>query len=348
METFWYIALTFMMIMYVILDGFDLGAGIIHLKAAKTDDERRGIINSIGPIWDGNEVWLIAAGGTLFFVFPAFYAAVFSGFYLPLIIILWLLIGRAIGIELRKHLENPLWRTFWDAIFFFSSFLLAIFYGAALGNLIRGVPLGADAYFFEPLWTNFLVSQKIGILDWFTVIMGMVSLNTLTAHGANYIALRTDGLMQIRARSISTFTSWGALVFSIAAIVSVFFIRPGLFDNFLNYPVGSIFILLSLAGIFGMLYYRYRINDRNAFLSSALFISGMLGATSFGLFPYLLTSITNKDYSLTVYNSKAGDYGMNIGLFWWIPGIILAILYFIYLFYHFRGKIKLNSEEEGY
>src|ERR687885_187822 len=171
MPTLWFILVAFMLTMYVLLDGFDLGAGAIHLAAAKTDAERRTIIQAIGPVWDGNEVWLIAAGGTLFFAFPLLYASSFSGFYLPLFIVLWLLMVRGVSIELRAHIHHPVWTAFWDGAFFVGSTLLAVFYGAALGNVVRGVPLNADGYFFEPLWTDFSpFSATPGILDWYTVL----------------------------------------------------------------------------------------------------------------------------------------------------------------------------------
>src|SRR5438067_13006468 len=155
MQTLWFILVGFMLTMYVVLDGFDLGAGAIHLFAAKNDQERRMILRAIGPVWDGNEVWLIAAGGTMFFSFPVLYASSFSGFYLPLIIVLWLLMLRGISIELRSHLDNAVWVTFWDGVFFLGSALLAIFYGAALGNVVRGVPLNGNGTFFEALGTDF-------------------------------------------------------------------------------------------------------------------------------------------------------------------------------------------------
>src|SRR6266478_5499888 len=144
METIWFILVAVMLIGYVVLDGFDLGAGIIHVLVAKTEDERRLILRAIGPVWDGNEVWLVAAGGTLFFAFPRLYASSFSGFYLPLTIVLWLLILRGIGIEFRAHIENRVWQDFFDVIFSISSILLALFFGAALGNVVRGVPLDSN------------------------------------------------------------------------------------------------------------------------------------------------------------------------------------------------------------
>src|SRR5262249_9736130 len=173
MPTVWFVLVAIMLTAYVVLDGFDLGAGIIHLLVAKGDREKRLVLRSIGPVWDGNEVWLLAGGGTLFFAFPLLYASSFSGFYLPLNIVLWLLILRAIGIEFRLHLENRIWREFFGGWFSIGSALLTIFYGAALGNVIRGVPLDKDGYFFAPLWTNFKVGHEPGILDWYTVIAGL-------------------------------------------------------------------------------------------------------------------------------------------------------------------------------
>src|SRR5579872_1824969 len=166
METIWFALVALMLTGYVVLDGFDLGAGALHLVAARTDAERRTVLAAIGPVWDGNEVWLLAAGGTLFYAFPLLYASSFSGFYLALNILLWLLVGRALGIELRHHLENRVWAAFFDGAFSLSSILLIVFFGAALGNVMRGVPLGADHYFFAPLWTDFRPGPNPGILDW--------------------------------------------------------------------------------------------------------------------------------------------------------------------------------------
>src|ERR1019366_5362464 len=191
MPTLWFMIVAVMLAAYVVLDGFDLGAGIIYLFAARTSDERRTILRSIGPVWDGNEVWLLATGGTLYFAFPQLYASGFSGFYLPLMIVLWLLMLRAIGIEFRTHVDSPVWQSFFDVVFFASSALLAIFFGAALGNVIRGVPLAADGYFFEPLWTNFRVGAQNGILDWYTVMAGAVALVTLTIHSSLYVVTKT-------------------------------------------------------------------------------------------------------------------------------------------------------------
>src|ERR1700693_1837207 len=166
METIWFCLVAVMIAVYVVLDGFDLGAGIVHLLVSRTDGERRAVLGSIGPVWDGNEVWLLAGGGTLYFAFPALYASGFSGFYLPLMMVLWLLMLRGIALEFRGHVRGPVWTPLCDAVFCGASALLAIFFGAALGNVVRGVPLDASGSFFEPLWTNFRLGSDVGILDW--------------------------------------------------------------------------------------------------------------------------------------------------------------------------------------
>lgn len=348
METFWFIAVGFMLTMYVILDGFDLGAGIIHLLVGKSDNDRRTILNAIGPVWDGNEVWLLAAGGTLYFAFPKLYASSFSGFYLPLMIVLWLLMLRAIGIEFRHHLHHPMWKSFWDVVFSTASMLLAIFFGAALGNVVRGVPLNPDGYFFEPLWTTFTVVPDAGILDWFTVLMGVVAFVTLTAHGANYLAMKTEGELQKRSRSMASLAWLGVLITSVMALIATSIIRHTIWDNYVVYRWGFAFPLVGFLSWMAGAYYQAKRQDTRAFLSSSLFIAGMAASTAFGLFPNVLPASTAPEYSLTVYNTAAPAYGLSVGLVWWIIGITIALGYFTYLFYSFRGKIKLPVEGEGY
>ena len=348
MDIAWYSILAFMLTMYVILDGFDLGAGIIHLRAAKDDAERRTILNAIGPVWDGNEVWLIAAGGILYLAFPRVYASAFSGFYLPLMIVLWLLMLRGLGIEFRHRIHHPLWRSFWDAAFALGSTLLALFFGAALGNVVRGVPLRADGYFFEPLWTTGTVVPEAGIIDWFTGLLALVSLCTLTGHGAHYIAMKTSGPVQERARRIAARFWWGMFTTSVLSLVAVSTIRPGVWTNFVEHPWGLLFLLAGGAGLAGGYIFNRRGQDARAFLSSSLFIGGMLAATAFGLYPDLLPASTDPSYSLTVSNSMAHEYSLGVGLVWWTIGIILALGYTVYVFRSHRGKVTAPVEGEGY
>src|SRR5262249_4246142 len=159
---------------------------------AKTDEERRSVLAAIGPFWDGNEVWLLAGGGILVFAFPRAYSAGFSGFYLPLMMVLWLLILRGLSIDFRSMEASKLWRGVCDVTFFFSSTLMAIVLGAALGNVIRGVPLNSDGYFSGPLFTNFMLGPNPGVLDWYTVLVGVFALLALALHGALFLRLKTE------------------------------------------------------------------------------------------------------------------------------------------------------------
>src|SRR5260370_11849730 len=190
MGTVWFCLVALMLTVYVVLDGFGLGAGVVHLFVAHSEEERRLVSHAIGPVWDANEVWLIAAGGTLFFAFPALYATSFSGFYLPLMIVLWLLIFRGVSIEFRSHLTEATWASFWDVVFFLASLLLAVFYGAALGNVVRGVPLDNHGRFFEALRTNFQPAGETGILAGDTILSGVAALAALALHAPVWVALR--------------------------------------------------------------------------------------------------------------------------------------------------------------
>ena len=193
MEAAWFVIVSGMLAAYAVLDGFDFGVGAIHRIVARTDEERRTVLAAIGPIWDGNEVWLIAAGGVLFMAFPNVYATAFSGFYMALMVVLWLLILRGVAIELRSHQDHPLWREFWDTVFSLASALLAVVFGTTLGNLIRGVPLEKEGLRGMPLFTNFLIGREPGILDWYTGLVGLFTLAALAVHGALYLAWRTTG-----------------------------------------------------------------------------------------------------------------------------------------------------------
>jgi len=348
METVWFCLVAVMIAMYVVLDGFDLGAGAIHLLVAKTDEERRLVIRSIGPVWDGNEVWLLAAGGTLYFAFPLLYASGFSGFYLPLMIVLWLLILRAISIEFRGQVDSPVWFAFWDFVFAGASLLLAVFFGAALGNVVRGVPLNDKGYFFEALWTNFRLGTGRGILDWYTILVGVAALVTLALHGALWVALKTDGPVHDRSQKLARIAWWGVLVLTILITVVTFVVQPHVPANLFFHPWGYIFPLLALSGLAGIEWFIRKRDDLKSFLASCAYILGMLTSVVFGLYPLVLPASSNPVFSLTVENAKAGDYGLRVGLAWWIVGMVLATGYFVYVYRHFAGKVTLEGEGEEY
>jgi cytochrome d ubiquinol oxidase subunit II len=344
METIWFCLVAVMITVYVVLDGFDLGAGIIHLFVARTDEERRAVLGSIGPVWDGNEVWLLAGGGTLYFAFPALYSSSFSGFYLPLMIVLWLLILRGISIEFRNHIQSLVWQPLWDAVFAGASALLAIFFGAALGNVVRGVPLDQSGEFFLPLWTDFTAGKDGGILDWYTILIAAAALLTLTVHGSLWVVLKTEGAVERRARRFARGVWWGLLTWVVLITLASFRIQPHLKESFAAHPWGYVFPLSAVLGLIGIRVLDGRRNGLEAFLCSCLFILGMLTSTAFGIYPYVLPSNGDPALSLTILNAAAAPYGLRIGLMWFIPGMLLTAGYFTYTYRSFSGKVKVQDQ----
>src|SRR5687767_740375 len=203
MVELWFAIIVLMLTLYVVLDGYDLGAGALHLLVARNDGERRQVLSVIGPYWGGIEVWLIAGAGSLYAVFPRVLAAAFSGFYLAIFLLLWCLILRGAAIEFRSHVGDRLWRAFWDAVWCGSSTLLALLFGAALGNLIRGVPLRADGWFSLALFTDWSARPPVGILDWYTALAAVFALGMLALQGALFLAWKTDGPVQQRSRNLA-------------------------------------------------------------------------------------------------------------------------------------------------
>ena len=347
MATIWFCLVAVMVAIYVLLDGFDLGAGAIHLLVARTPEERRQVIASIGPVWDGNEVWLLAAGGTLYFAFPALYASGFSGFYLPLMIVLWLLILRGTSVEFRNHVQSPVWIPLWDFVFCLSSLLLCVFFGAALGNVVRGVPLDASGYFFEPLWTNFRLSDQTGILDWYTILVGVAALFALVMHGGLWVQFKTAGAVSERGGKIAGITWWGVLALSGILTAVTFTVQPQVVANFKTWPIGFILPLLAVAGLAGVPFELRRKKQLNAFFASCVYLLGMLTSVVFGVYPMVLPA-RDATFALTVQNAKAPDYGLKIGLIWWVIGMALASIYFVHVYRSFAGKVPVQSDSESH
>jgi cytochrome d ubiquinol oxidase subunit II len=341
---FWLVAM--MITVYVLLDGFDLGAGAIHLLVAKNDEERRQVFASIGPVWDGNEVWLLAAGGTLYFAFPALYASSFSGFYLPLMIVLWLLILRGTSIEFRNHVKSKVWDPLWDFVFCASSLLLAVFFGAALANVVRGVPLDASGYFFEPLWTNFQLSDDVGILDWYTVLVGVLALAVLVMHGAVWVCLKTNGPVSERAAALARQVWWAVLALTATVTAVTFKVQPQVKENLTTWSLGLLLPLLAVAGLAGVQFELIKRDEAKAFFASCLYITGMLTSVVFGVYPMVLPA-RNPVYSLTIDSTKASHYGLKVGLIWWVMGMILATGYFVFVYRSFAGKVVIEKDPHG-
>ena len=350
MGSLWFCLVAIMLAGYVVFDGFDLGAGILHLWIARNDAERRTVMLSIGPVWHANEVWLLAAGGTLFFAFPALFASSFSGFYLPLMVVLWLLILRGIALKFRTYVGGPLWPVFCDVCFAFASLLLAVFYGAALGGVVRGVPLDASGNFFEPLWTDFTPGGQTGILDWYTILVGVSALAALTLHGAAWIALKTTDELHERALLTASRLWWVVAALTLVVTSASFRVLPRLLVSFRVYPWGFVFPLLAIAGLGGVKWFVRLRKEGAAFASSCAYLVGMLTSVALSLYPYLLPASTEPSYGLTVSNAKAPDYGLKIGIIWWVLGMVLVSAYTIFSYRSFAGKITSADvgEEERY
>ncbi|HVI38029.1 MAG TPA: cytochrome d ubiquinol oxidase subunit II, partial [Gaiellales bacterium] len=243
MTTAWFCFLAVMVTMYVVLDGFDLGVGALHRPLGKTEEEREQTTASIGPVWNGNEVWLLASGGVLFLAFPAAYASAFSGLYFGLIIVLWLLVGRGLALELRHQIDHPLWETACDTVFALSSGALALVFGVALGNVVRGVPLGPDGYFSLPLFH---------ILNWYALLVGVFGLVVLCAHGASFLALRGSGELAARARRWARRLVWAEAALFVAMIGPTYAVRDEMLTNLLDQPWKLIFPLTATGALVAM------------------------------------------------------------------------------------------------
>jgi cytochrome d ubiquinol oxidase subunit II len=341
---FWLVAV--MIVGYVVLDGFDLGVGVLHLFLVRTESERQASLHSIGPVWDGNEVWLLAGGGTLYFAFPLLYASAFSGFYLPLMIVLWLLILRGVSIELRNHVDVGVWLALLDGVFGISSALLTIFYGAALANVLRGVPLQADGYFFLPLWTNWLPGINPGILDWYTVIGGLVALVALTMHGALWLTIKVSGELAERARRIVN-PVWGLVVLlTVVSLIGTISVRPQTLNNYYQYPVTFIVPVGVLASLGAIWFFNRGGQPLKAFLASSLYLFFMLAGACWGVYPTLLPATTGADRDITMSRALSGPHTLSVGIVWWTFGMALAIGYVVFMYSRFRGKA--DAEKAGH
>ena len=333
---FWMVAI--MIVGYVVLDGFDLGVGVLHLFLARTEAERRTTLASIGPVWDGNEVWLLAGGGTLYFAFPLLYASAFSGFYLPLMIVLWLLVLRGVCVELRNHIDMGVWRSLLDGVFGFASSLLTIFYGAALANVLRGVPLNADGYFFLPLWTNWQPGVSPGILDWYTVIGGLVALVALTLHGALWLAIKTSGDLEQRARNIVPPLLLALAALTVVSLFATIAVHRESLNNFFRHPVTFVIPVGVVAALACIWLWNRGQKPVKAFLASAVYLFLMLAGACWCVYPVLLPATTGAANNITLTRALSGPHTLAVGLAWWAFGMALAIGYIVFVYSRFKGK----------
>jgi cytochrome d ubiquinol oxidase subunit II len=348
MSEVWYAIVVVMLTAYVVLDGFDFGAGALHLHVARNDRERRQVLAAIGPYWDGNEVWLLAAGGALFVGFPRVLSAGISGFYFAIFLVLWCLILRGISIEFRSHVADPVWRRSWDFFFSVASILLPVFFGAALGNLLRGLPLDADGWFSLALFTDFTAREPVGILDWYTVSVGLFALAALAAHGGTYLAWKTDGAVQARSRAAAVRLYAIVVLLWPLLTVATTRVNPGFLGSLAARPAAWLLAAIALLGLVQVFVSARRGYDRRAFFASSAFLAGLSMATAACVFPVMLRATGDSSLSLTVRNAAGDPSGLRVALGWFAVGFPLVLLYFWILFRLHRGKAVAAADGEGY
>jgi cytochrome d ubiquinol oxidase subunit II len=334
LQLIWFSLFVVLVTGYAILDGFDLGVGILHLFS-KEDEERRLMLNSIGPVWDGNEVWLVTAGGALFAGFPPIYATITSGFYIPTMALLAALIFRAVAIEVRSKSPRIWWRWMWDVLFALASFLIAFLLGVVMGNLIQGVPLTIEGEFDGTLGH---------ILTPYAILVGCMTTALFTMHGSIYLLLKTEGAFHDRLRKfVNPTIILFVLLFSITTIATLIYF-PHMVDIFKHRPFlfgVVILIILSAANIPREISLK---KDWRAFLSSAFTITCLMILYGIGTYPNVVRNSVDADQgSLTIYNSSSSAMTLEILLLMAVIGIPLVIAYTTGVYWIFRGKVQLNE-----
>lgn len=331
LNTAWFVLLAFMLAGYAVLDGFDLGVGAIHLLLGRDRADRTRLIDTIGPVWNGNEVWLLGAGGALVAAFPNLYAASFSGFYLALMLVLWLLLLRGIGIEFRHQIHHPLWEDAWDVVFAIASLLLALLFGVALGNVLRGVPFEENGEFRG----SFAV-----LLNGFSILGGALGVATLAMHGACWAALKTDGALQHRARRFASILWWASLALLAAMVGASFVVRPDFTHNFTTHVWPAAVPLLTIAALAAARLFIGR-DDGRAFLASSAYIAGILASIAAGLYPMLLPAAAGSaSAGLDIYNAAAPRGSLQTALVIYLVGLAIVSVYLVNIYRVWRGKTR--------
>jgi cytochrome d ubiquinol oxidase subunit II len=339
LQTTWFFLIGVLLIGYAVLDGFDLGVGIWHLFA-KNDGERRVLLNSIGPVWDGNEVWLLTGGGALFAAFPPVYATVFSGFYLALMLLLLGLILRAVSLEFRSKVEGPRWRTTWDVVFSISSAVAALLLGVALGNVLRGIPIDDRG--------NSTVTF-LGLLNPYALVVGLMGLAMIATHGAVYVTLKAEDDLAARARRWAL-GAWALyLALYLAATAYTLVGQPHLVGSYADAPALFAVPALALAAIVAIPVLLRRGGGgaggrgKRAFVASSLSIAALMATAGLSLYPTIVPALGAPARSLTIENSSSSQYTLTVMLVVALVGMPLVLGYTVFVYRTFRGKVRLDD-----
>ncbi len=333
LNTLWFLLVGMLLTGYAILDGFDLGVGMLHLLT-KTDHERRTMLNSIGPVWDGNEVWLITGGGALFAAFPHVYATIFSGFYTAFMLLLVVLIFRAVAIEFRSKQPMGWWRSMWDVSFSTASLLIAFLAGVALGNIVLGVPIGPDKEY---------AGSFLSLLNPYALLVGLTTASLFMMHGAIYVVMKTDGAFQAKIRHwINNTIIFFVMCYASLTMVTLVYVSY-MAERLREFPPLMVLGLLTMLAVANIPREINRGREFRAFLSSSATIAGLMALFGTGMYPNLVISNPEPDLSLTIYNAASSQKTLHIMLIMAIIGIPFVLAYTISIYWIFRGKVKLDS-----
>jgi cytochrome d ubiquinol oxidase subunit II len=322
-----FLVIAFMLTAYVLLDGYDLGIATVAPLIARGDRERAALMAGIGPFWNGNEVWLVAAGAALFALFPLAYASSFSGFYLPFMVVLWLLMFRGIALELREHFPSPLWHQFWDFAFSLSSALLIFIFGIAAGNLLRGLPLNAQGYF---------QGTFAFLLNPYALAVGIFAVATLAQHGALFAAMRIDGEPANRAMRLVRGSWWLVLLLYLGVTAETVWMRKPAASWLLAMP------LLSIGSLLGLLRGLRRAQSARTFVMSSCFVATLLAVLAGTIFPYLLPAFPAGSGGISIFDAAPSRTALACALGVTLSGIALVSIYGPIVWWRMAGKIHVE------
>lgn len=332
LQTTWFLLLGVLLLGYAILDGFDLGVGMLHLWLAREERERRVLVNAVGPVWDGNEVWLLTGGGALFAAFPPVYATVFSGLYIPLMLLLTALILRAVSLEFRGKEDSARWRSLWDGAFALGSFLPALLLGVAMGNILRGLPLDAEGEF---------AGTVLGLLNPFALVVGVLTVALFLMQGAAWLIMKTEGALLERART-SAARAWLAVaVLWVLATGASRLAVPRLWHAFGAWVpwLAPAVVLVALVA------FRRSLAQGGArpFLWSSVAIGGLMAVVGLGLYPNLVPSLTPAAPGLDIYGASSSPLTLRTMLVIALAGMPLVLGYTVFIYRSFRGPVRLDE-----
>ncbi len=329
----WFILIAVIILGWSVMDGFDYGVGGLLRFISKNDDERRYVMNAIGPVWEGNQVWLILGGGAIFAAFPRVYASVFSGFYLAFMLVVWLIIFRAVSFEFRSRVESKSWRNFWDTDITVTGLGISLLLGVAIANILMGVPLNKDHIDYQSLFS---------LLNIFGLAGGLLSLSMFLMHGSTYLIMKTEGEIQKRARVFASRFAYAYIIFTILFLLLSLVFAQRLANNSFGI-IGDIVPVIMIIGGIGVIVSAKSSSDIKPFAYSVLGIVGAVVSLAVGIFPDIVPSSINPEYSLNIYNSASNHLTLFVMLIATIIGLPLVLIYAFYAYKKFGLKVKMDE-----